>query len=142
MFSVSAWRRLSGLRRALITLLIVWGIGESVSGLDNVTRAGAIKDAGRWLATQSSTAESVVTNDRRLAYYAGRHQDLEYVEPSVSKILHGLRGGLWPDAVYVALRVSRSDQTSETWILEALGAAPLRIVDSGIGDRVMIYYRP
>ena len=142
MFSVLAWRPLSGLRRALIALLIVWGIGESVSGLDNVTRAGAIKEAGRWLAAQNHAPDLVVTNDRRLAYYAGVHQDLEYIEPSVPKILHGLRGGLWPDAAYVALRIRRSDSSSETWILEALGGAPLRIVDSGIGDRVMIYYRP
>lgn len=139
---VSGWRRLGGIRRAALLVLLVWALGESISGLDNATRARALKEAGQWIATQTQEPGSVVTNDRRIAYYAGRHWDLSSIEPSVAKILHGLRGGLWPDASYVALRLSRGGTQTHDWVIEALGAAPLRTIDEGKGDRVLIYRRP
>jgi hypothetical protein len=139
---ISDWRRLSAMRRVALVILLVWAAGESVSGLDNTTRARALKEAGLWLETQVDAPGSILTNDRRIAYYAGRHWDLGSIEPSVTNILHGLRGGLWPETTYVALRLTRGDTKTYDWVIEALGAAPLRTIDAGRGDRVLIYLRP
>ena len=136
------WHRLKTTARVLAVLLLLWGVGESISGLDNTTRARAIKDAGLWLATHTNTAGSLVSNDRRLAYYAGRYADRDYIIGDVAKILHGLRDGRWPDASYVALRLSRRPDKTESWVVEALGKAPVRVFDRETGDRVLVYQRP
>jgi hypothetical protein len=136
------WHRLKTTARVLAVLLLLWGVGESISGLDNTTRARAIKDAGVWLADHTNTAGSLVSNDRRLAYYAGRHADRDYIIEDVAKILHGLRDGRWPDASYVALRLSRRSDKTESWVVEALGKAPVRVFDRETGDRVLVYLRP
>ena len=136
------WRDLRGIPRVLAVVLLLWGIGESVSGLDNVTSAEALKDAGRWLATRTEAPHSLVTNDRRIAYYANRHWDLKEIEPSVSKVLHGLRAGRWPDAKFVAVRLTRTDEKTHAWVVEALGKGPIRTIDYETGDRVLIYSRP
>ena len=141
-FEMTTWRRLRGIPRVLAVVLVLWGIGESVSGLDNATRAEAIKGAGLWLAPQAESPGSVITNDRRIAYYAGRHWDRDSIEPSVSKILHGLRDGHWPEAKFVALRLSRADKKTHDWVVEALGGSPVRTFDYDSGDRVLIYIRP
>jgi len=35
----------------------------------------------------------------------------------------------------------RSDKT-ESWVVEALGKAPVRVFDRETGDRVLVYLRP
>ena len=136
------WQHLSVLRRLLVILLIVWGVGECISGLDNFTRGGATKEAGHWLADKAQTPGSLVTNDRRVAYYSGRHGDLQYIVTDVSRVLHGLRKGKWQDAGYVALRVHREDLKNEAWILDALGESPLKVFSQPKGDKVIVYHRP
>ena len=136
------WHRLKTTARVLAVLLLLWGVGESVSGLDNVTRARAIKDSGLWLASHTTEIGSLVSNDWRIAYYAGRHNDSNLIVEDVGKILHGLRKGHWPDAAYVALRLSRSATKTEAWVLDALGNAPEKIFEGDSGDRVLVYLRP
>ena len=136
------WQRLSVLRRLLVILLMLWGVGECISGLDNFTRSGATKDAGQWLADKVLIPGSLVTNDRRVAFYSGRHGDLQYIVTDVSRVLHGLRKGKWQDAGYVALRVHREDLKNEAWILDALGESPLKVFSQPKGDKVIVYHRP
>ncbi|HJP10860.1 MAG TPA: hypothetical protein QGF27_12585 [Arenicellales bacterium] len=137
-----SWRQLSVLHRLFVILVLLWGVGECVSGLDNFTRAAATKDAGHWLVDKVSTPGSLVTNDRRVAFYSGRHGDLQHIVTDVSQVLHGLRQGEWQDSEYVALRLQRQDLKSEAWVLEALGASPLKVFSHPKGDKVMVYRRP
>lgn len=136
------WHQLKTPARALVVVVALWGVGESVSGVDNVTRSRAVKDAGLWLASHTSTVGSLVSNDQRIAYYAGRYNDRDYIVEDVSKILHRLRKGLWPDAIYVAFRLPRSAVKTHAWVLDALGNAPEKVFESGSGDRVLVYLRP
>ncbi len=136
------WHQLKTPVQISVVLLLLWGIGECVSGLDNVTRARAIKDSGVWLAGHTNTSGSLVSNDWRIAYYAGRYTDNDFIVEDVGKVLHGLRKGRWPDADYVALRLSRSAEKTQAWVLEALGNAPEQIFESDSGDRVLVYLRP
>ena len=136
------WHELKTPARVLVVVLLLWGGGESVSGLDNATRATAVKQAGLWVATQTNAPGALVSNDRRLAYYAGRHGDLDSIEGNIGKILHGLRGGRWADAEFVALRLTRRDNKTRAWVIEALGKAPVRVFEAKSGDRVLVYLRP
>jgi len=136
------WHQLRTPARVLVIVLLLWAGGESVSGLDNATRASAVKQAGIWIATQSNAPGALVSNDRRLAYYAGRHGDLNFIEGNVGKILHGLRGDRWADAEFVALRLTRHDTKTRDWVIEALGKAPLKVFEAESGDRVLVYRRP
>ena len=95
-----------------------------------------------WVATQVRVPGALVSNDRRLAYYAGRHGDLDFIEANVGKILHGLAGQRWPEADFVALRLTRHDTKTEAWVIEALGKAPVKVFERESGDRVMVYLRP
>ena len=136
------WHQLRTPARVLVIVLLLWAGGESVSGLDNATRASAVKQAGIWIAAQSNAPGALVSNDRRLAYYAGRHGDLDFIEGNVGKILHGLRGDRWADAEFVALRLTRHDTKTRDWVIEALGKAPLKVFEAESGDRVLVYRRP
>ena len=136
------WHQLRTPARVLVIVLLLWAGGESVSGLDNATRASAVKQAGIWIAAQSNAPGALVSNDRRLAYYAGRHGDLDFIEGNVGKILHGLRGDRWTDAEFVALRLTRHDTRTRDWVIEALGKAPLKVFEAESGDRVLVYRRP
>jgi hypothetical protein len=136
------WHQLKMPARTLVVLVVLWGVGECVSGVDNVTRSRAVKDAGLWLASHTSAVGSLVSNDQRIAYYAGRYNDRDYIIEDVSQILHGLRKGRWPDAAYVTFRLPRSAVKTHAWVLDALGKAPEKVFESDSGDRVLVYLRP
>jgi len=136
------WHQLKMPARTLVVLVLLWGVGECVSGVDNVTRSRAVKDAGLWLASHTSAVGSLVSNDQRIAYYAGRYNDRDYIIEDVSQILHGLRKGRWPDAAYVTFRLPRSAVKTHAWVLDALGKAPEKVFESDSGDRVLVYLRP
>ena len=134
------WHELKTPARVLTVVLLLWAGGESISGLDNATRASAIKDAGLWLKDRATTPQSVVTNDRRLAYYAGRHGDLEYIEHRYARLQLGLtEWKWWTKGSYLALRLTRDDKAREDLFTEALGKSPVKVFSRESGDRVLIY---
>ena len=97
------WQDFNRLKQVLIVILLLWGVGESVSGLDNFTRHQHLKEAGLWLAGQTAISGSLVSNDRKVAYYAGRHADLENIVPSFGVLNNGLKKKRWPEAEYIAV---------------------------------------
>ena len=134
------WTDLKLPARVLAGFLLLWGAGECVSGLDNVTRARAVKDAGLWLRSQATIPGSLVTNDRRLAYYAGRHRDLKFIEIHFKRLRVGLtKWNWWPQASYFAVRLTRDEDAIEQMFTEVLGRPPERIFVREVGDRVLIY---
>ena len=134
------WRQLKTPARVLAVVLLLWAGGESVSGLDNTTRASAIKDAGLWLKDRTTAPKSLLTNDRRLAYYAGRHGDLKYIEHRYARLQLGLtEWKWWTKGSYLALRLTRDDKAREDLFTEALGKSPVKVFARESGDRVLIY---
>jgi len=134
------WTDLKLPARVLAGFLLLWGAGECISGLDNVTRAKAVKDAGLWLGSQATIPGSLVTNDRRLAYYAGRHRDLKFIEIHFKRLRVGLtKWNWWPQASYFAVRLARDEDAIEQMFTEVLGRSPERIFVREVGDRVLVY---
>ena len=133
--------RMKRVRHVIAALLFLWAAGESLSGLDNVTRANALKSAGMWLADRATTAGSLVTNDRRVAYYAGRHNDSKYIQLDSRKMYFQLRKNRWPDATWIAIRLRRDDEAYLVDFFDGLSKRPVKIFDAGAGDRVFIFER-
>ena len=102
------WQDFNRIKQVLIAILLLWGVGESISGLDNFTRHQHLKEAGLWLAGQTAIPGSLVSNDRRVAYYAGRHADLGNIVPSFGVLYNGLKKKRWPGAEYIAVVCNRS----------------------------------
>ena len=101
------WQDFNRIKQVLIAILLLWGVGESISGLDNFTRHQHLKEAGLWLAGQTAIPGSLVSNDRRVAYYAGRHADLDNIVPSFDALNNGLKKKRWPGAEYIAVVCNR-----------------------------------
>tara|TARA_B100000959_G_C14920191_1_gene599151 strand:+ start:139 stop:678 length:540 start_codon:yes stop_codon:yes gene_type:complete len=101
------WQDFNRIKQVLIVILLLWGVGESISGLDNFTRHQHLKEAGFWLAGQTAIPGSLVSNDRRVAYYAGRHADLGNIVPSFGVLYNGLKKKRWPGAEYIAVVCNR-----------------------------------
>jgi len=142
LFSLN-WRELSIARRSAIILLLLWGVGESISGLDNATRAESVKASGVWLAQHAVETGSLVTNDRRIAFYSNRYRDHDFIGSDHRLILQDLAKGRWPQSEFIALRFHRrQDNTNAREQLEALGATFMEIFSHPNGDTVIVYRLP
>ena len=130
---------IGGVRRVTLLVLLVWALGESISGLDNATKAAALKDAGTWLGEQATEPGSLLTNDRRIAYYAGRHNDRSSIEMDKRKMYFGLRKKRWPDSDWIAIRVRRDEGRYIDDFSSGLKKKPVKVFDAGVGDRVYIF---
>jgi len=137
------WRELSIARRSAIILLLLWGVGESISGLDNATRAESVKASGVWLVQHAVETGSLVTNDRRIAFYSNRYRDHDFIGSDHQLILQELAKGRWPQSAFIALRFHRrQDNTNAREQLEALGATFMEIFSHPNGDTVIVYRLP
>jgi hypothetical protein len=142
LFSLN-WRELSIARRSAIILLLLWGVGESISGLDNATRAESVKASGVWLVQHAVETGSLVTNDRRIAFYSNRYRDHDFIGSDHRLILQDLAKGRWPQSEFIALRFHRrQDNTNAREQLEALGATFMENFSHPNGDTVIVYRLP
>jgi len=133
------WAALGRINQIGVTVLFIWALGESISGLDNATKAAALKDAGTWLGEKTTEPGSLLTNDRRVAYYAGRHNDRSSIEMDKRKMYFGIRKKRWPDSDWIAIRVRRDDGPYIDDFSSGLKKKPVKVFDAGAGDRVFIF---
>ena len=142
------WRELSIVRRSAVILLLLWGVGESISGLDNATRAESVKASGVWLAQHAVETGSLVTNDRLIAFYSNRYLDPDLIISDYRLILWGLANERWPRTKFIALRFQRGQEKSKEQLeesreqLKALGATLVENFSQPSGDTVIVYRLP
>ena len=75
------WRDLKGPRLLVAVIVLLWVAGESISGIHNPATKLHLREAGQWLQPYTAgRAGSVVTNDKRILYYAGRYMDRTQIE--------------------------------------------------------------
>jgi hypothetical protein len=125
---------------ASIVLLLLWAVGESWSGVSNFSRNEHHREAGIWLAEQAQETGELVTNSRKVAYYAGRHRD-----PSVwwggrsTAFLLKLSKDRWPKAQFAAVSVQRRENELVAGFTKAVGRSPVHVFENGYGDQVLVY---
>ena len=82
-------------------------------------------------------AGSLVTNDKRILYYAGRYMDRTHIERDLTSLLRGLEKQRWEGAVFVAVRLR--DGEDEVGVVSALGLEHIKRFENHRGDRVLIF---
>ena len=132
--------RVTVARWAIIVLLLVWAVGESWSGVSNFSRNGHHREAGIWLAEQAQATGALVTNSRKVAYYAGRYRDprVWWGGRSTAFFLK-LSKDRWPKAQFAAVRLQREEIELAAQFTEAVGRSPVQIFENGHGDQVQVY---
>ena len=124
---------------AIIVLLLFWAVGESWSGVSNFSHNAHHKEAGIWLAEHTQQEGVLITNSRRVAYYAGRYRDPNMWEGDTKTLLRGLLENRWPTTQFAAVRFQRGEDNLELEFKDALRRAPVREFENGRGDRVLVY---
>jgi len=117
----------------LVVLVIVAGI----EGLGLFTEKNHIKDAGRWIATNSQPDARLMTNSKILAHYAER--DEYEVRPEWFQVSNVLRKNLWRNYDYLAIRVGRRGETKTSRLLEVLKREPVKSFENARGDQVLVF---
>ena len=132
--------RVTVARWAIIVLLLVWAVGESWSGVSNFSRNEHHREAGIWLAEQAQATGALVTNSRKVAYYAGRYRDprVWWGGRSTAFFLK-LSKDRWPKAQFAAVRLQRGEIELAAQFTEAVGRSPVQIFENGHGDQVLVY---
>ena len=131
-----------GLKQLVVAVLIIWGIGESVSGLDNVTRHSHFRPAGDWLSQHMSQTGKLLTNDLRLAYYADRYDEEVSVVATFGVIVEGLKKGLWPDAEYITVLFPGRGSKVIKHFKDVWGIDPVKVFRNEKSGDVLIFKRP
>ena len=143
--AVQLWDRVRSARitvmwRAIIVLLLLWAVGESWSGVSNFSRNEHHREAGIWLAEQAQETGALVTNSRKVAYYADRHRDPRVWWGGKSTVfLLKLSKDRWPKAQFAAVSVQRDENKLVAGFTEAVGRSPVHIFENGQGDQVLVY---
>ena len=143
--AVQLWHRVRSDRitvmwRAIIVLLLLWAVGESWSGVSNFSRNEHHREAGIWLAEQAQETGALITNSRKVAYYADRHRDPRvWWEGKSTVFLLKLSKDRWPKAQFAAVSVQRNENKLVAGFTEAVGRSPVDIFKNGQGDQVLVY---
>jgi len=133
-------RSISVFGRCIVIFLLVWAVGESWSGVSNFSRNEHHRMAGVWLTQNADESSIVVTNSRKVAYYADRYNNPEIwgMEPlGLSKYF--LDGSEIQEADFVVVNLPRNDTDLATRFSELAGASPIQIFDNGHGDWILIF---
>ena len=132
------WRDLKGLRLLVAVIVLLWIAGESISGIHNPATKLHLRESGQWLQPYTvGRAGSLVTNDKRILYYAGRYMDRTHIERDLTSLLRGLEKQRWEGAVFVAVRLR--DGEDEVGVVSALGLEHIKRFENHRGDRVLIF---
>ena len=107
----------------------------------NVSRAlNDLREAGVWLAEQTQKTGALVTNSRKVAYYADRYRDPKvWWGGKSTAFLLKLSKDRWPKAQFAAVSIQRGENDLVTGFTEAVGRSPLQIFENGHGDQVLVY---
>ena len=133
--------RIKDLKQIAVAILMIWGIGESVSGLDNVTRHSQVKVAGIWLSKHMTQNGFLVSNDLRLAYYANRYAEENSVVAKFGVIVKGLKKKRWPDAEFIAVLVSGRGQKVIEHFRSVWKTDPVKVFRNDKSGDVLIFKR-
>jgi len=132
------WRDLKGPRLLVAVIVLLWVAGESISGIHNPATKLHLRESGQWLQPYTvGRAGSLVTNDKRILYYAGRYMDRTHIERDLASLLRGLKKQRWKGAVFVAVRLRAGED--EVGVVSALGLEHIKRFENYRGDRVLIF---
>ena len=125
----------------IVIICVTWALGESYSGVSNFSRNSHLRDAGYWLYEKTkNTSGPILTNNRRIAYYAnvrGRREVIILDDQMMLAEFADLIEEFGSD--FAGVRIQRSDSRFESQLNQAIKSNPTAVLDNGHGDRVLLY---
>lgn len=144
-FSLAAlyarWRRPTGavnkpwLFPIMILLVLVLGI----ESLDVFTDKRYLREAGRWLETNTPANAKLFSDNQALIYYSGKdafRKNARYDWPETMSVVYH---NAWRQYDYLAIRISRKQPQRESRLVQKLGRRPLKTFANEKGDKVLIF---
>ena len=125
----------------VVAILAFWAVGESYSGVTNFSKDNFLRETGYWLYEKTENRSGpIVTNNRKIAYYAGVQGDREVLvigrDYFMNRLQH-LTHDLGTD--FAGVLVQRSESSIEQALYEAIGSHPVKAFYDKHGDRVLVY---
>jgi hypothetical protein len=135
------WQRLKKVWWIVVLILALWAVGESYSGVTNYSKDSFLRETGYWLYEKTENRSGpIVTNSRKIAYYAGVQGDREVLVVGRDYFIDSLRHlthDLGTD--FAGVLVQRSEGSIEQALYEAVGSKPVKEFHDKRGDRVLVY---
>ena len=130
-----------GAKRTLFgALVLVLALG-GIKGLDLFTGKSYIKAAGLWLRDNAPPGASVYTNNRILAFYAGRGLKVHFDRYRKNWKSYKFRARVARKRYdYLALRVKSEEQPFSARLPVVLGETPVAVFSKGDGSEVLIFH--
>ena len=125
----------------VVGILALWAVGESYSGVTNFSKDQFLRETGYWLYEKTeSTSGPIVTNNRKVSYYAGVQGDREVLVIGDDHFMDNLQH-LTHDlgADFAGVLVQRSESSLEQALFDAVGSRPVKVFHEKRGDRVLLY---
>lgn len=129
------------LPRWIVSLVFLCIVISSLGGIFNFGYSKAyIRQAGDWLAANTSSSDLIYSNDYQVMYYAKHFGDDIFQKIKEYREDTAITNGRWKNYDYVVLRLSNKDFASiEKGILHEITIAPIHIFSNKRGDQVRIY---
>ena len=139
-----AWRQKAYDGKALRYLIIlIFALGLAIA-LGNLASFGPsnkyIKEAGRWIAANTSASSVLLTNNEAVAYYAQRPWNQEHGEFTDAALQRKLNEQTPFD--YLAVDISRKRLANADALIASLGYEPVVVFKDRSGDRMLIFRNP
>ena len=124
-----------------MAILSVWAVGESYSGVTNFSKDHFLRETGYWLYEKAENRSGpIVTNNRKIAYYAGVQGDREVLVISRNHFMDSLQHlthDLGTD--FAGVLIHPSESSIEQALYEAVGSKPVKTFRDKRGNRVLMY---
>lgn len=110
-----------------------------LSGLNNATDKGYLKDGALWIKTHSAAGARLFTNDSIVMHYSGRgvFEEVQNRDPERTERL--IQSGEWRGYEYVALNFKRGERQAATHWRAVFGREPVKVFANDRGNQLLIF---
>lgn len=123
--------------------LVVMTIGLVVTGLTGIAGFGQsklyVRTAGEWVSKNVPAHASLYSNDYQLMYYTDHFGEQIFTILPVYLQTNQLLHGGWKQYDYLALKLTKHNQSEMTALLSEIHSAPIKIFNNKRGNSVAIY---
>jgi hypothetical protein len=135
------WHRLKKVWWFIVVVLALWAVGESYSGVTNFSKDKHLRETGYWLYEKTEgRLGPIVTNSRKIAYYAGIQGDREVLVIGRDHFMDSLQHLTYDLGTnFAGVLVQRSESSIEQALSEAVGSKPVKVFHNQRDDRALLY---
>jgi hypothetical protein len=125
----------------VVSILALWAVGEGYSGVTNFSRDHYLREAGYWLYEMTeNTSGPILTNNRKIAYYADVEGNREVLIISRDHFIGSLKQLTREHGSdFAGILIQRSEDLIEQALFKTVGSQPAKVFRNKRGDQVLLY---